>query len=67
MPTNRNYDANFIETNDQVTNAINKFRNHSSVVMIKDKKKIDQCFFFDTVTSDAILKIANNLDTAKLS
>ena len=35
--------------------------------MIKDKKKIDQCFFFDTVTSDAILKIANNLDTAKLS
>ena len=24
-------------------------------------------FFFDTVTSDAILKIANNLDTAKPS
>ena len=56
IPTNRNYDTNFIITNDRVINAINKFRNHRTVVMIKDERKIDQCFSFDTVTDDFILK-----------
>ena len=59
--------TDFIVTNDQVTNALNKFRNHPSIVMIKSKRKIDQCFSFDPVTYDDILKKINNLDTAKAS
>ena len=62
---NHNYDTDFIVTNDQVTNALNKFRNHPSIVMIKSKRKIDQCFSFGPVTYDNILKKTNNLDTAK--
>ena len=53
---NHNYDTDFIVTNDQVQNALNKFRNHSSIVMIKNKRKIDQCFSFSPVTYDDILK-----------
>ena len=53
---NHNYDTDFIVTNDQVTNALNKFRNHPSIVMIKSKRKIDQCFSFGPVTYDNILK-----------
>ena len=59
--------TDFIVTNDQVTNALNKFRNHPSIVMIKSKRKIDQCFSFGPVTYDDILKKINNLDTAKAS
>ena len=53
---NPNYDTDFIVINDQVTNALNKFRNHPSIVMIKTKRKIDQCFSFGPVTYDKILK-----------
>ena len=52
---NHNYDTDFIVTNDQVTNALNKFRNHPSIFMIKSKRKIDQCFSFGPVTYDDIL------------
>ena len=51
---NHNYNTDFIVTNDQVTNALNKFRNHPSIVMIKSKRKIDQCFSFGPVTYDDI-------------
>ena len=30
--------------NDQVTNAVNKFRNHSNIIMIKNKKKMTKFF-----------------------
>ena len=40
----------FIVTNNQVTNALNKFRNYPSIVVIKSKRKIDQCFSFGPVT-----------------
>ena len=33
------YDTGFLATDDQVTNALSKFRNHASIVMIKKKKK----------------------------
>ena len=56
IPTNQNYDTDFLVTNDQVRNALNKFRNHPSIIMIKNKRKIDQCFFFGPVTYDDILK-----------
>ena len=65
--TNHNYDTDFLVTNDQVANALNKFRNHPSIIMIKNKRKTDQCFFFGPVTYDDVLKKTNNLDTAKAS
>ena len=55
-PTNHTYDTDFIVTNDQVTSALNKFRNHPSIVMIKSKRKIDQYFSFGPATYDDILK-----------
>ena len=67
IPTNHNYDTDFLVTNDQVANALNKFRNHPSIIMIKNKRKADQCFSFGPVTYDDILKKTNNLDTAKAS
>ena len=45
ISTNHNHDTDFLVTNDQVANALNKFRNHPSIVMIKNKRKTDQFFF----------------------
>ena len=56
MPANPNYDNDFIVTNVQVANALNKFTNYLSIVMIKKKGKIDKCFSFGSVTYDDILK-----------
>ena len=67
IPTNHNYDNDFLVTNDQVTNALNNFRRLPSIIMIKNRRKTDQCFFFGPVTYDDILKKTNNLDTAKAS
>ena len=67
IPTNHNYDTDFLVTNDQVANALNKFRNQPSIIMIKNKRKADQCFSFGPVTYEDIFKKTNNLDTAKAS
>ena len=56
IPTNYNYDTDFIVTNDQITNTLNKFRNHLSIIMIQSKRKTEQCFFFDPVTYNNIYK-----------
>ena len=56
-----------MSTDDQVTNVANMFRNHSTIIMIKNKKKNDQSFSFGPVTYDDVLKIVNTLDTAKAS
>ena len=40
ISTDHGYDNDFIATDDQVTNAVNKFRNYSSIIMIKSKKKM---------------------------
>ena len=45
VPINHNYHIDFLVTNEQVVNALNKFRNHRSIIMIKNKRKTDQCFF----------------------
>ena len=45
IPTNYNYDTDFIVTNDQISNALNKFRNHPSIIMTKNKRKTEQCIF----------------------
>ena len=65
IPTNHNYDTYFLVTNDQVANALNKFTNHPSIVMINNKRKTDQCFSVRPVAYDDILK--KYLDTAKAS
>ena len=67
ISTDHGYDNDFIASDDQVTNAVNKFRSHSSIIMIKNKKKNDQSFPFGPVTYDDVLKIVNTLDTAKAS
>ena len=67
ISTDHGYDNDFIATDDQVTNAVNKFRNHSSIIMIKNKKVTDQSFSFGPVTYDDVLKIVNTLDTVKTS
>ena len=41
------YDNDFIATDCQVINAVNKFGNHSSIIMIKNKKKMIKVFFLD--------------------
>ena len=56
IPTNHNYDTDFLATNGQVANALSKFRNHPSIIMIKSKRKTDQCFSFGPVTYDIIFK-----------
>ena len=55
------------QTVDQVANSLNMFRNHPSIIMIKKKRKADQCFSFSPVTYEDILKKTNNLGTAKAS
>ena len=44
ISTDHGYDNDFIATYDQVTSAVNKFRNHPSIVMIKTKKKMIKAF-----------------------
>ena len=43
--TDHGYDNDFIATDGQVTNAVNKFRNHPSI-MIKNKKKRSKFFLW---------------------
>ena len=56
IPSNHNYDTDFSVTNDQVANALNKFRNQPSIIMIKNRRKANQCFSFGPVTYGNILK-----------
>ena len=58
ISTDYGYDKDFIATDNQVTNAVNKFRNHSNIIMIKNKKKNDQSFSFGPVTYE-VLKMVN--------
>ena len=67
ISTDHGYDNDFIATDDQVTNVVNKFRNHPSIIMLKNKKKNDQSFSFGPVTYDEVLKKVKTLDTAKAS
>ena len=44
ISTDHGYDNDFIATDDQVKNAVNKFRNYRSIIMIKYKKKMIKVF-----------------------
>ena len=56
ISTYHDYDNDFMATDDKVTNAFNKFRNHPSIIMIKKKEKNDQSFSFGPLTYDDVLK-----------
>ena len=62
-----NIDHDFTETDDLVLNAINKFKNHPSIIMIKRKNNPCGSFSFSSVQYDDILKKTKNLDNAKAS
>ena len=61
------FDTSFIPTEDLVQNAISKYRNHPSVVIIKEKNNLSGKFSFSLVQYDDILKKVRNSDTAKAS
>ena len=67
ISTDHGYDNDFIATDCQVINAVNKFRYHPSIIMIKNKKKNDQRFSFGPITYDDVLKKVKTLDTPKAS
>ena len=68
ISTYHDYDNDFMATDDKVTNAVNKFRNHPSIIMIKNKKKKnDQRFSFGPVAYNDVLKKLNTLDATKAS
>ena len=67
IPTDHDYDNDFIAPDDQVTNAVNKFRNHPIIIMMKNEKKYDQSFSFGPVPYDDVLKKVKTLDTTKAS
>ena len=44
ISTDHGYDNHFIATDDEVTNSVITFRNHTSIIMIKNKKKMIKVF-----------------------
>ena len=46
MSTYHDYDNDFITTNNRVTNAVNTFRNHRSIILVKKKKKLWKFFLW---------------------
>ena len=54
IPTNHDFDINVKVTGDPIVDAINKYENHPSIIMIKNKNKTQ--FSFTVVEYDDILK-----------
>ena len=44
ISTDHGYNNDFIATDDQVTNALDRFRNHPSIIIIKNNKKMFKPF-----------------------
>ena len=57
--------CNVSNINDPVERAIQKYKNHPSIQMIKDKFGYNKTFSFDFVSSDTIFKEIVSLDTNK--
>ena len=62
-----NFDIEFIKTENPVLNAVNKYKNHPSVIMIKEKIKPIENFSFFPVQYDDVLRKIGNLDSSKSS
>ena len=63
IPTNHDFEINFKVTGDPIVDAINKYENHPSIIMIKNKNKTQ--FSFTVVEYDDILKKVKKLNTSK--
>ena len=57
----------FQKTDDPVLNAINKYRYHSSIVMINSKIEPESIFSFTIVQYEDILRKTKNLNVLKAS
>ena len=62
-----NFDTEFVKTENPVLNAVNKYKNHPSVIMIKEKIKPIEKFSFFPVQYDLVLRKIRNLDPSKSS
>ena len=62
-----NFDTEFVKTENPVLNAVNKYKNHPSVIMIKEKIKPIETFSFFPVQYDDVLRKIRNLDPSKSS
>ena len=67
ISTEHNIDNDFLKTDDPILNAINKFKKHPSVVMIKEKRSSSNGFSFFQVQYDDILKKIKDLNISKTS
>ena len=62
-----NFDTGFVKTENSVLNVVNKYKNHPSVIMIKEKIKPIEKFSFFPVQYDDVLRKIRNLDPSKSS
>ena len=62
-----NFDNEFVKTENPFLNAVNKYKNHPSVIMIKEKIKPMKKFSFFPVQYDDVLRKIRNLDPSKSS
>ena len=62
-----NFDTEFVKTENPALNAVNKYKNHPSVIMIKKKIKSIEKFSFFPVQYDDVLRKIRNLDPSKSS
>ena len=62
-----NFDTEFVKTENPVLNAVNKYKNHPSIIMIKEKIKPIEKFSFFPVQYDDVLRKIRNLDPSKSS
>ena len=67
ISTDHGYDNDFIVNDDEVRDAVNKFRNHPNIIMIRNNSKNDKSFSFAPVTYDDVLAKVKTLDIAKAS
>ena len=51
-----NFDTEFVKTENTVLNAVNKYKNHPSVITIKEKIKPIKKFSFFPVQYDDVLR-----------
>ena len=67
IPTNTHFSEDFIKSLDPVENALEKFKNHPSISMIKSKNIVSETFSFNNITYENILNKLNSLNIAKSS
>ena len=67
IPNNHNFNMDFQKNSWSSLNAINKYKYHSSIVMINSKIEPESIFSFTIVQYEDILRKAKNLNVLKAS